>query len=168
LKYYPNTKPDKIVTTYPGIEIEKSDFVPEIENYYLFVGHARPIKNIEKVLEFYTLELQKDKTLKMIFVGGFEKEYFEKISKSDDFKKNKINIYFFEKVSNKELYGYYKYAKALVNFSYEEGLNFPSLEAKKIGNKIITNDLEIYKEHVDIDKYSWSKFTEQIISYIMN
>lgn len=167
LRYYPDVKKDKIVVLYPGIDIKKSDFIPKIDDYFLFVGHARPIKNIEKVLEYFDEEKQKNKSLKMVFVGGFEKEYFEKIKKEKIYKKNSNDIYIFENISNGELYGYYKYAKALLNFSYEEGLNFPSLEARAVGTRVITNDLDIYREHKQIEKYSWDKFTEGLLSYIM-
>jgi len=167
-KYCPNISDEKISIIYPGIDIEKSDFRPEINNYFLFVGHARPIKNIEKVLEFFDGEKQKNKTLKMVFVGGFEPSYFEKIKRNNLYKKYQNDIYIFENISNKELYGYYKYANALINFSFEEGLNFPSLEARAIGIKVITNDLDVYKEHEKLEKYSWEKFTEELLSYIID
>lgn len=168
LKYYPIISDKKISVVYPGIDIVKSNFKPMIENYYLFVGHARPIKNIEKVLDIFNEMKKENENAKMVFVGGFEKDYFKIISKVNEFNRNKNDIFLLDKISNIELYGYYKYAKALLNFSYEEGLNFPSLEAKKIGTPVITNDLEIYDEHKSIDKYSWDKFTEQIINYIID
>ncbi len=72
-------------------------------------------------------------------IGKKEDDYFNKIKKSD-------RVVFLESLSDSELAIYYQNAKAILNFSYEEGFCFPVLEGLSFGRRVIVNNLPLYSE----------------------
>lgn len=155
----------KIAVIYPGI-----DHLPKVKtakntygDYLLYVGVIKPIKNIEKVFRYFVLFLKrkKNKDCKLILIGKKEQDYFEHLKKDKNYLKAKDKVVFINGVSDSELVKYYLNAKAVVNFSYEEGFCFPIAEALYLGKKIIVDNLPVYKELTK--KHTWSKFTEKLL-----
>jgi len=141
----------KIVRLYPGLNhfAGKNLINQLIEfKYFLYVGVIKPIKNIEGLFRCFNrfLQLSSDKGYHLVLIGEREKEYFNSLLTSSDYKKIKSKVIFLGNVSDDKLIDYYLKAVALINFSYEEGFCFPVLEALSLGKIAVVNNLPIYNE----------------------
>lgn len=132
----------------PMIRIIEAERHSSLKDFFLYVGVIKPIKNIEKLCKIFGefIRLKKYKKYRLVLIGKKEEEYFEKLTESGTYREIKSKIEFLEDVLDEELIEYYINSTALLNFSHEEGLCFPVLEALSLGKKVIVNDLVIYRE----------------------
>lgn len=163
IRYFPAAA-KKAIVIYPG-----ANHLPGFKKnkniygqYLLYVGVIKPIKSIAKVLNY--LESRTYRKHKLLLVGKKEEEYFAKIINSKEYQNVKERVVFIENATDRELTNYYINCEAVVNFSHEEGLCFPVLEAMKLGKRIIANSLPVYKE---LDpSVTWYDFTSKLVRII--
>lgn len=148
---YPEISNSKIHRIYAGTDhLLEIPVAAQIKShYFLYVGVIKPIKNILYLLGVFGEYVAKtrDTTTKLILVGDHEPIYFQKIINSVTYNQLKNRIIFKENVTDSEIVEYYTSAKALLNFSLEEGFCYPVLEALRFGKKVIVNDLALYQEY---------------------
>jgi glycosyltransferase involved in cell wall biosynthesis len=106
--------------------------------YLLHVGPAAQHKNLEALLDAFTLLAAQDATLQLVLTGGSEQDYpavVERIA-SSPFKER---IHAVGWVTDKELGVLYAGASALVFPSHHEGFGLPSLEAMAFGVPVVAS-----------------------------
>ncbi len=144
-----------VIVAYPGtkkVESEKLK-VQSMEdlnkkfgiekNYILFVGTLQPRKNIEKLIEAFSVI--KKKELQLVVVGKKGWMYEEILNAPDRFKvKDKVK--FLDFVSDDDLPSFYKDAICFVLPSLYEGFGLPILEAMKYGCPVITSNISSLPE----------------------
>jgi glycosyltransferase involved in cell wall biosynthesis len=114
---------------YPPVKIEKFKTAktnPQLRttNYYLVVSRLVPYKKVDLVVEAFN-----DLKLPLVIVGTGSEESGLK-------SKSKKNIIFKGYISDEELIGYYRQAKALI-FPQEEDFGLVAVEAQAAGTPVI-------------------------------
>lgn len=159
VRFY-GVREEKIEVIYHGIT---SHFRPAIDRkinsikkkyklnkpYFLFIGSLKPVKNIPRLLEGFSLFLTKTKKpYKLVLTGSdywLDKEINERIKrlKLDD---QVINLGF---IPGKDLPALYSGCLAFVSPSLYEGFGLPILEAMACGVPVITSDRGAIPEIVE-------------------
>lgn len=143
---------DKIAVTYESGEIEdnKPFFNGQTHiinglKYLLYVGNAHPHKNLDKLIQAFSLLLEKEPLIKLVLVGddGFFYQRLKNQVRSSNLSKN---IIFTGKLNNYDLKEYYKNALAFVFPSLSEGFGIPGLEAMNYNCPVIASDIPVFKE----------------------
>lgn len=153
IEKFPSILKQKIIRIYPGTDHFTGYFkikpneIPDF-SYFLYVGVIKKIKNIEKLLENFSLFLKESQQnkYKLVLIGRKEKLYWDNLIQIKAYSQCKKNLIFLNQVSERELYIYYKYAYAVLNNSYAEGFCYPVVEALSLGKKVITNKIPLYNE----------------------
>ncbi len=107
------------------------------------MGNAYPHKNLERLIEAFSISDQNDTNL--VFVGKedfFYKRLKEKIEKMGLDKK----IVFYGYATDEELAFLYKNAKAIIMPSLMEGFGLPVLEAMVNKCLVLASDISVYRE----------------------
>ena len=110
------------------------------EPYILFVGRVAPNKCIEDILDvFENFYCYHNRNVNLYLVGNAEQssEYVSRIASKLDHLKSKNNVFLTGKISNEELYAYYRGASAFICMSEHEGFCRPLLEAQFFNIPII-------------------------------
>ena len=140
----------KINIVYPGIKNlnqgVKND-MQNLEKYILFVGTLQPRKNIERLIEAFSVLTSENEfsDFKLIIIGkkGWE---FEEILKAPKKYNVEKNVSFLQDVTDEELPNYYKNAQLFVLPSLYEGFGLPVLEAMKYGVPVIVSNVSSLPE----------------------
>ncbi len=145
----------KILPIHEGVNFElveaKEDTrLKEIvgRDFFLYVGNFYPHKNVDRLIEAYTMA----DTKTPLVLTGPDNGFAQKLKKSIP-QENKQNIHFVHETSNDDLIYLYKHAKALVNPSLSEGFGLPLVEAAYFGCPVIASDIPVFKELLG-DQYS--------------
>ncbi|HRY59841.1 MAG TPA: glycosyltransferase family 1 protein [Patescibacteria group bacterium] len=132
-------KKEKIKVIYNGASFEKEinehltnevflKYGVQKDKYILFISTLEPRKNIEGIIDAYSL-IQKNSDMKLVIAGkkGWAyKKIFKKINKNDLYSK----ISFTGFINDKEKQILYSNAKCFIYPSFYEGFGIPVLEAK--------------------------------------
>lgn len=153
---------DKVVVIYPGIKSEiqnsKSETNSKVKmqnskslkekygikgNYILFVGTLQPRKNVERLIEAFSII--KNKNIKLVIIGK-KGWMYEEILKAP--KKYEVGdkVLFLENVTDEELPVFYQNALCFVLPSLYEGFGLPILEAMKYGCPVLTSNVSSLPE----------------------
>ncbi len=163
----------KILVKYPGndhlMNIEVGKAIKK-DDYFLYVGVVKPVKNIERLIDIYTAYRdQYNKKIQLVLIGSQEEEYYKILKRKPEYVKYHEDIIFLGNIPDKDLVNYYTYAKAVVNVSKVEGLGFPVLEALAFGKVVIVNDIEIYREFSKKYKNLWiGKTNLELVELLKN
>ena len=145
---------DKISVVYPGIKIGK-DSKSEMrtstlkekfgidEDFILFVGTLQPRKNIEKLIEAFSM--LKNKNIILVVVGK-KGWMFEKIMSAPQKFGVSDRVKFLHSVTDEELPIFYKNAMCFVFPSLYEGFGLPVLEAMQYGCPVLTSNVSSLPE----------------------
>ena len=119
------------------------------EPYLLYVGNAYPHKNLERLLQAFSVVLKKNPNLSLILVGKIDYFYNRLQDKVKELNlENKV--IFTGRVSDKMLNDLYKNALVYVFPSVSEGFGLPGLEAMKQGLPVVCSSQgplpEIYEQ----------------------
>lgn len=154
IKLY-GVKPEDIYVTYPGIKKSESwslkgRNMDELSkkfgikgDYVLFVGTLQPRKNIEVLIEAFSI--LKSKEMQLIIVGkrGW---LYEDILKAPEKYGVSDKVKFLDFVSDEELPYLYQNAMCFVLPSLYEGFGLPVLEAMKYGCPVLTSNVSSLPE----------------------
>lgn len=151
---------EKISVIYPGIK-EESNIVNNIsmseikskynisQEYILFVGTLQPRKNIEKLIESFSLLLRKNESentkLQLVIVGKKGWKYESILSAPKRFGISE-RVKFLDFVPDEELASLYRHAQLFVFPSLYEGFGLPVLEAMKHGCPVLTSNISSLPE----------------------
>lgn len=154
-KYFPESA-NKIKIIYSGGDHLKEFTNPTINNYFLYVGIIKETKNIERLINIFYEYLKKNPKTneKLVIIGKKTDNYFKKISQLIATYKIKERIIFLENINDKELLGYYKKSICFLNFSHEEGICLPLLEALNTNKIAILSNIDLYHEYKETYKDS--------------
>jgi glycosyltransferase involved in cell wall biosynthesis len=148
---YTHFKEDKIVVIHHGVdhavyrryskealkEISEKFDLPN--NFLLFVGSIEPRKNLETLIEAYSMfDEEQQKSLPLILVGfkGWKNSHIMEM-----LKKHKRFIRYLGYVSEEELSKIYNLATIFIYPSLYEGFGLPSLEALACGTPCIVSNV---------------------------
>ncbi len=113
------------------------------KEFMLFVGTLQPRKNIERLIEAFSVI--KNKNLQLVVVGKKGWMYEDIFNAPDKFKvKDKVKFLGF--VSDEDLPSFYKNAICFVLPSLYEGFGLPVLEAMKYGCPVLTSNVSSLPE----------------------
>ena len=186
--------PSKITTIYPGYDKEK--FKPQLRskinrvknkykirgNYLIFVGTLQPRKNIEKLIEAFSMLTQGHKNtvnrqqitdnLSLVIVGRKGWLYEPIFSKVKQLKLDQ-KVIFTDYVSDDYLPALIAGAKAYVLPSLWEGFGIPVIEAQACGVPVVVSNTSSLPEIVGesgvlVDPESVASITEGIAKVLAN
>jgi len=154
-----NIPADKVFVTYPGIKTQNSKLkiqnMEDLEkkfgvkgDYILFVGTLQPRKNIERLVEAFSILKQQEienKKLQLIIVGKRGWQY-EDILNSPKKYNVEDKVKFLDFVEDKDLPSLYSNAACFVLPSLYEGFGLPVLEAMKNGCPVLTSNVSSLPE----------------------
>ena len=164
--------PEKVVITYEGIEKslskENEEKIDVKKPFFFYVGNAYPHKNLERLVEAFSLFHQSNPDVHYIFVG--KEDYFSKqLEKLVTEKQLSENISFYKSVSDKQLAYLYHQAVGLVVPSLMEGFGLPALEAMSNGCLVLASEIPAFLEvcgdvPLYFDPYNTSDIAEKLDS----
>lgn len=150
---------EKVVVTYPGVkksQIVNSKYQLSMdklrekygirENYILFVGTLQPRKNIAKLVEAFSLLLQKTKEKPQLLIVGKRGWLYESILSCPNVYGVEKEVKFLEFVSDEELQLLYQHALFFILPSLYEGFGLPVLEAMSNGCPVIVSSVSSLPE----------------------
>ena len=150
-----NVSEKKVAVVYPGIRQVSSIEYPVLsmnrlrekygikEDYILFVGTLQPRKNVEKLIEAFSVV--KNKNLQLVVVGKKGWMYEDILSAPEKYGVSE-RVKFLENVSDEDLPSFYKEAICFILPSLYEGFGLPILEAMKYGCPVITSNVSSLPE----------------------
>lgn len=142
-------KKEKIVVIYPGVDenfkLQPKSTIDSLRKsynlrcpYFLFVGSLKPIKNISRLIEAFSLFSKKTKADLDLILAGSDFWINQKITKAIAANRRVKNLGY---VSDNDLSALYSGAEALVSPALYEGFGFPLVEAMACGTPVITSDV---------------------------
>lgn len=153
VRYYPFTKGKcEVIYEAPSKDyfLLKDDFSQNLKEWHifkpfiLFVGRFAPMKNVEKLIEIYTLDAEINKNYDLVLVGKFDKSFPNK--QLEGTLKSNGNIKVLHGISNQELNFLYNAATMLYFVSNGEGFGLPIIEAMAAGCPVLTSNTTACKE----------------------
>lgn len=148
------TKPEKVDVVYPGVKdfrefkMNRDDLLKKYQvsvPYILFVGTLQPRKNIERLIEAFSLVKKKKEDLKLVIIGK-KGWMFEEVLNAPKKYNVESSIIFLDSVSDSDLSGFYENAEVFVLPSLYEGFGLPILEAMKLGCPVIASKVSSLPE----------------------
>jgi glycosyltransferase involved in cell wall biosynthesis len=148
--------PDKIVVTLESADplAEASTPLPDLQNkkYIMYVGRPTPHKNLERLIEAFTLLRAQHPDLLLVLAGKKDNNY-QRIEAGVTAKGLK-NVLFTGFVSDGELRWLYENCEAYVFPSLSEGFGLPGLEAMLHGAPVVSSNATCLPEiHGDAAHY---------------
>ncbi len=145
LQHYYDIEDDKISVIHHGFEPSmamQDDSITGLDNYLLYVGDRRAYKNFPLFL-VAVAPLLKSTSLKLICAGGGE----FKRAETEQLLRLKIQDLVTQRsVSDEDLTGLYRNAKAFIYPSLYEGFGLPLLEAFQNRCPVIASDIACFRE----------------------
>jgi glycosyltransferase involved in cell wall biosynthesis len=147
----------KVHVTYPGIKIQNSKVkaknMEELrkkfgikKEYILFVGTLQPRKNIERLVEAFSLLKGQETNILQLLIVGKRGWQYEEILRSPKKYGVEDKVKFLDFVEDNDLSLLYKNAVCFVLPSLYEGFGLPVLEAMKNGCPVLTSNVSSLPE----------------------
>ncbi len=159
----------KITVTYEAAEPikEKSEPIQELENrqFIMYIGRPMPHKNLERLIEAFTLLRQQFPALQLVLAGKLDANY-KQIQKNVE-KQQIKNVIFTDFISDGQLRWLYENTSAYIFPSLSEGFGLPGLEAMVAGAPVVSSNAtclpEIYQDGAEyFDPLSTQDITKAI------
>ncbi len=148
-----DTRIQNIYIGFQDLSLYQSEALPiddAMKPYFFFVGKVKHKKNVHGMIEgFIAFKKQHHTNHKFIVAGDYGGAYFQDIQKrlrEEGFEKDLIMLGY---RYDRELYGFYKNATALVFCTFQEGFGMPVVEAMHLGVPVITSNCSSMKELAD-------------------
>ena len=150
-----NVSEKKVTVVYPGIKqvsgiqyrvLSMSDLSKKFgidRDYILFVGTLQPRKNVEKLIEAFSVIKKKD--LQLVIVGKKGWMYEDILNAPEKYGVTD-RVKFLDFVTDEDLPSFYKNAICFVLPSLYEGFGLPILEAMKYGCPVLTSNVSSLPE----------------------
>jgi glycosyltransferase involved in cell wall biosynthesis len=163
---------DKITVIYPAADklSERSEKIASLadKKFLLYVGRALPHKNLEKLVEAFSVLKLKHPELMLVLAGKMDDNY-RRISALVSQKRLAQSVWFTDFVSDGELRWLYENAVAYVFPSLSEGFGLPGLEAMLYGLPVISSSSTCLPEiYGDAAEYFNPEDYHAIIKAIMS
>jgi glycosyltransferase involved in cell wall biosynthesis len=148
--------------------------VDEHNPYFLFVGKVKFKKNVHGIVEGFIKFKEKFKTPhKLLILGDYGGAYYEKILKNLRDHSLENEVMFKGYIYDKNLYEFYKNARALVFSTLREGFGMPIIEAMSLGVPVITSNLSCMPEVADgaallVDPHNPSEIADAMAKIAFN
>lgn len=150
---FSNAKPDKITVIHEAADVitDKAEPVDKLEGkkFILYVGRPTPHKNLEKLVEAFSIILKNEPDLVLALAGKTDKNY-ERIKDLVQKKGLADSTVFTGFISEGQLRWMYENTAAYVFPSLSEGFGLPGLEAMAHGAPVVSSSAtslpEIYGE----------------------
>jgi len=140
---------DKVVVTYEGVEFREKGLGTRDKKFgypfFLYVGNAYPHKNLDRLVEAFSLVVSKNPDVKLILVGK-EDYFYRRLKEKVIGLKIEKNILFTGFVAENDLENYYKHALATIQPSLMEGFGLTGLEAMHANCLVLASDIPSLKE----------------------
>lgn len=142
----------RVTRSYEGVDpiflhpsgVSKNE--PREASYFLYIGNVYPHKNIDVLLQAYTLYRASSKNpANFVFVGPSD-YFYEKLKKSLVKKNLSGHVFIKHNVSDESLVHLYEHAISLIFPSKMEGFGLPALEAIALGCRVIASDIPVFRE----------------------
>lgn len=160
-----NISPDNVHAVYPGVlfstkrkELSVAYNLPQ--KYILYIGTLEPRKNIEGIIEAFTIFKKQTKdTNTHLVLGGGKGWLYSRIYKTAQKSRYKDQIHFLGYVDEADKATLIKNAEAFVFPSFYEGFGFPPLEALAQGTPVVASHVSslpevVSKEAILVDPYN--------------
>lgn len=157
----------KIFIIPPAVDkniFKPKDTLSELGQYILFVSGYNPHKNIERLIQAYSI-IPEDirSTYKLVLIGNHLQHNLKDFLSRNDIQ----NVQILEGISDDELVNYYKNSSLFVFPSYGEGFGIPPLEAMACGIPTITSNAHSLPEVTANPNGMFNPFdTQQIANMI--
>jgi glycosyltransferase involved in cell wall biosynthesis len=176
-----NINENKIKIINPAYDNKKynlnisSEFINQIKNkyniigeYILYVGTLEPRKNIERLINAYSILLKQSSEKPALVIAGGKGWMYENIFKRVKELNIKDKVIFTGYALSEEIAALYKGAKMFVYPSLYEGFGMPPLEAMACGCPVITSNCSSLPEVVGdcalkVDPHNENKIAEAMI-----
>ncbi len=154
---YYNLSPKRVSVTHEAVDNEiniKTDEVctgdekaekTELDNFLLYVGNAYPHKNLERLVEAFSVWKQKTNHLHKLVLVGKDDYFYQRLRKYIEDKKIE-DVIIFDTLSDRVLYDLYARADAFMFVSLYEGFGLPPLEAMREGSPVLSSDHPVMLE----------------------
>lgn len=137
---------DKVHVTYPGLNsLSKVKSRMDRGDYILFVGTLQPRKNIERLVEAFSIVKSKYPDLSLFVVGKKGWLYDQILDAPKKFNVSE-SVKFIDFADDSELSEFYKKAKCFVLPSLYEGFGLPVIEAMQNGCPVIISNVSSLPE----------------------
>ena len=149
---FAHISPDKVTVTYEAAEpiADPPTPLPDLQNkqFIMYVGRPTPHKNLERLIEAYSLLHAQHPNLYLVLAGKKDANYARIEAKVRA--KNLPNVVFTDFVTDSQLRWLYENCTAYVFPSLSEGFGLPGLEAMVQGAPVVSSNAtclpEIYGE----------------------
>lgn len=162
--------PDKITVTYEAADriTEASEPVGNLENkqFIMYVGRPTPHKNLERLIEAFTL-LQAQQPHLLLVLAGKKDANYQRIEKAV-LKQDVKSIYFAGFVGESQLRWLYENCRAYVFPSLSEGFGLPGLEAMLHGAPVVSSNATCLPEIYGEAAYYFDPLDVQAMADAMN
>jgi glycosyltransferase involved in cell wall biosynthesis len=139
---YAKIDPSKVTVTHESADpiTENPTPLPDLQNkkFIMYVGRPTPHKNLERLIEAFTLLRAQHPDLQLVLAGKKDANY-QRIEQSIP-EKTKRNVLFTDFVSEGELRWLYENCEAYVFPSLSEGFGLPGLEAMQHGAPVASSN----------------------------
>lgn len=149
---YFDVDPSRVAVTYEGVDSKISNFKFPISNkkadsskYFLYVGNAYPHKNLERLLDAFSIFHQQYPVVKLKLIGK-EDYFYKRLKKKIKNTQLEESVELLGYVSDKKLAELYSNCVAVVCPSLMEGFGLPGLEAMEHGALVLAAKIPVYKE----------------------
>lgn len=140
---------DKVVVTSEGVDsglkFKARKLKLKINDYFLYVGNAYPHKNLDRLLQAFSVLAKENARVALVLVG--KDDYFYKRIK-EEVRKMALanNVFFYGEATDEELSALYQNAKALILPSLMEGFGLPAIEAMASKCLVLASDIPSLRE----------------------
>lgn len=164
LSCFPELKKKRLLVSYLIVKKPPSREIRD-DGFFLYIGNLEKRKGTDLLLSAYIKYREKGGTLPL-YLGGNIRE--KEIRKQMDVLQSEYNtIHYLGYLSEQKKYDYLASCTCFLFPSRAEGFGIPPLEAYAYKKKVITSNLEIFKETLD-DSAKTFDFTDDLDTQIEN
>ena len=173
--HFTGIKPEKITVTYEAADpiTESPEAIAKLadKQFIMYIGRPTPHKNLERLIEAFTLIQAQHQELLLVLAGKKDANY-RRIEKQV-LKKSIKNVVFTDFVSEGQLRWMYENCAAYVFPSLSEGFGLPGLEAMLHGAPVLSSNAtclpEIYGDAARyFDPYDTLAIADSINAVLIN
>ncbi len=141
-----------------------SKYVPNVTEYFFFLGNTDPKKNTKRILKAYAQYIEKSQNPVSLLIADLKKEIVEEYIKELGIEKVREYLIVPGYIPNTDLAAIYNGAKAFIYASLRESFGIPLLEGMACGTPVITSNISAIPEVAGCEAILVNPFNEQEIT----